>query len=177
MSASSKMYTYTIADSQVNKHEVPMMCASSLDQVKSGDHICFNRKFYWHHAIVESVDKLNGEVSVIEYSNAAKQFSRDNSTPPKNPGWAEVVRRNFKLQDDPFNVIKHDRCYDPENVVSRATDRLGERNYRPTTNNCEHFALWCKTGISSSQQVNNITDAFQVAADVAKRGARETATF
>ena len=156
------MYTYT--DSRGNKREVPMVRASSLDQIKRGDHIGFNLNLYWHHAIVETVDKLNGEVIVIEYSNTAKQFSQDNSTPPKNPRWAEVVRRSFKLENDPVYagahvllvyVIKHDSCYDPEEVVTRAKSKLGERDYNPITHDCGHFALWCKTGISSSEQVNS----------------------
>ena len=149
------MYTYR--DRQGNKREVPMVRASSLDQIKRGDHICFDRIFYTHHAIVESVDELNGEVTVIEYSNSAKQFCCDNSTPPKNPGLAVVVTRTFKLKDDPsVNVIKHDKCFDPETVVSRARSKIGDRKYNPITNNCEHFALWCKTGISSSEQVNAV---------------------
>ena len=165
MSARNNMYTYT--DSRGNKREVPMVRASSLDQIKRGDHICFNRNLHWHHAIVETVDKLNGEVIVIEYCNTAKQFSQDNSTPPKNPRWAEVVRQSFKLENDPVypganvllvHVIKHDSCYDPEEVVTRAKGKIGERGYNPNTFDRGHFALWCKTGISSSEQVNSFRE-------------------
>ena len=138
-----------------------MVRAFSLDQIRRGDHICFSRLAYWHHAIVETVDKSNGEVSVIEYSNSAKQFFQDNSSPPKNPGLAVVVRRKFKLENEPVYVIKHDSCYDPETVVSSAKSKLGERKYHPVTNNCEHFALWSKTGISSSEQVNNVKVTFE----------------
>ena len=152
------MYTYTV--SLGNKRKVPMVRASSLDQIKRGDHICFDRILYTHHAIVESVDELNGEVTVIEYSNSAKQFCCDNSTPPKNPGLAVVVRRKFKLENESVYVIEHDRCYDPETVVSRAKSKLGERNFNPVSNNCEHLALWCKTGISSSEQVTEVAEAF-----------------
>ena len=152
------MYTYTV--SLGNKRKVPMVRASSLDQIKRGDHICFDGTLYSHHAIVESVNILNGEVSVIEYSNSAKQFCCDNSTPPKNPGLAVVVRRKFKLENESVYVIEHDRCYDPETVVSRARSKLGERNYNPISNNCEHLALWCKTGISSSEQVTEVAEAF-----------------
>ena len=141
MSARNNMYTYT--DSRGNKREVPMVCASSLDQIKRGDHICFDRNLFSHHAIVEFVDKLNGEVIVVEY-----------------PGWAGVVRRNFKLENDPVYVIEHDRCFDPEEVVSRANSKIGRTDYNPVTNNCEHFALWCKTGISSSEQVNFVVESF-----------------
>ena len=153
------VYTYT--EPFGKKHKVPMVRAFSLDQIRRGDHMCFPRSVYWHHAIVETVDKSNGEVNVIEYSNSAKQFSQDNSTPPKNPGLAVVVRRKFKLENEPVYVIKHNRCFDPETVVSRAKSKLGERKYDPVTNNCEHFALWSKTGIASSEQVNNVKDAFE----------------
>jgi hypothetical protein len=38
-------------------------------------------------------------------------------------------------------------------VVERAESRLGENKYNLLFNNCEHFAYWCKTGISDSKQV------------------------
>ena len=45
--------------------------------------------------------------------------------------------------------------YTPEETVRRAESRLGEKNYNIATNNCEHFAIWCKTGNSESTQVEN----------------------
>ena len=153
------MLSYTYTETDGRKHEVPTVRAFSLDQIRRGDHICFPRPAYWHHAIVETADKLKGEVGVIEYSNSATQFIQDNSSPPKNPGLAVVVRRKFKLENESVYVIQHVRCFDPETVVSRAKSKLRERKYNPVTNNCEHFALWCKTGISSSEQVNNVKDA------------------
>ena len=141
------------------KYKVPMVCAFSLDQIRCGDHLIFDRVFYCHHTIVETVDKSNGEVNVIYYTNSAKQLSQDNSSPPKNPRFSTVIRRKFKLENESVYVIKHDRCFDPETVVSRAKSKLGERKYHPVTNNCEHFALWCKTGISSSEQARSVMDA------------------
>jgi Lecithin retinol acyltransferase len=38
-------------------------------------------------------------------------------------------------------------------VIRRAQSRLGEKNYNLLFNNCEHFATWCKTGISDSRQI------------------------
>lgn len=40
-------------------------------------------------------------------------------------------------------------------VVERAKSRLGENEYNLIFNNCEHFAWWCKTGISHSQQIRD----------------------
>ena len=44
--------------------------------------------------------------------------------------------------------------YSPRETVRRARSRIGESDYNLATNNCEHFAIWCKTGISESHQVN-----------------------
>lgn len=41
----------------------------------------------------------------------------------------------------------------PEIVVQRAEGRLGEQRYDLLTNNCEHFATWCKTGRHESAQL------------------------
>lgn len=45
--------------------------------------------------------------------------------------------------------------YIPDVVVERAESRLGEQKYNLLFNNCEHFASWCKTGVSESQQVKD----------------------
>lgn len=44
--------------------------------------------------------------------------------------------------------------YTPAETIARARSRLGEENYSLPFNNCEHFAVWCKTGVHESHQVN-----------------------
>ena len=58
---------------------------------------------------------------------------------------------------NPIYVAKHANgfSYIPDVVVERAESRLGEHKYNLLFNNCEHFANWCKTGISESPQVKN----------------------
>jgi len=46
--------------------------------------------------------------------------------------------------------------YTPEETVERAKERIGETSYDLFFNNCEHFALWCKTGISESHQIEDV---------------------
>ena len=146
-------------------HEVPVERASSLDDIQPADHIRRERGLYWHHFTVVSVDKGSGEVNTIEYTNTATDFIQDNSGDPKNPGKAKVVRGKIKFDtNENLYVIKHTSCFDPETVISRAESKLGEREYNAFTNNCEHFALWCKTGVSSSEQINKATNALKVAA-------------
>lgn len=48
------------------------------------------------------------------------------------------------------------RIFSPKETVSRARSRIGEGGYSLIFHNCEHFALWCKTGVSTSEQVRNI---------------------
>jgi hypothetical protein len=48
-----------------------------------------------------------------------------------------------------------DFCFIPDVVVYRAKTRLGEQKYNLLFNNCEHFATWCKTGISNSKQIRD----------------------
>ena len=56
------------------------------------------------------------------------------------------------------NIIfgKKYSLFSAEDTIRRAMERLGEEEYNLITNNCEHFAMWCKTGESVSCQVNQI---------------------
>ncbi|MGD1922270.1 MAG: lecithin retinol acyltransferase family protein [Pleurocapsa sp.] len=58
---------------------------------------------------------------------------------------------------NPVYVAKYNDVfgYIPDAVVERAESRLGEHKYNLLFNNCEHFANWCKTGVSESQQVKD----------------------
>lgn len=55
-----------------------------------------------------------------------------------------------------YNNIKWKKVYSPEDTLKRAYSRIGETEYNVITNNCEHFALWCKTGKAVSTQVSRI---------------------
>ena len=49
--------------------------------------------------------------------------------------------------------------YSPEETVERAESQLGHEGYNLVFNNCEHFAVWCKTGKHESSQVKNFIEA------------------
>ena len=51
------------------------------------------------------------------------------------------------------------KIYSPEEAVKRARSRIGEKKFSLTSNNCEHFAMWCKTGITQPFQVNTVMKA------------------
>ena len=58
--------------------------------------------------------------------------------------------------------------YSPEETISRARSRIGESNYNLVTNNCEHFAIWCKTGIAQSYQVKRVINVFTGSLEIVK---------
>lgn len=90
---------------------------------------------YQHHGID------CGDRSVIHYSKASQV--------------AEVARTSFDRFSwgNPVHPVRHTVAYEDEVVFQRAHSRLGERQYDLFTNNCEHFATWCKTGRSESLQL------------------------
>lgn len=47
---------------------------------------------------------------------------------------------------------KTEVLYSATETVGRARSRLGEAKYNVALNNCEHFAIWCKTGQHVSYQ-------------------------
>jgi hypothetical protein len=55
-----------------------------------------------------------------------------------------------------FKKKKDIKIYSDEETVKRAFSRLGEKKYDLVNNNCEHFAMWCKTGVSVSYQVKKV---------------------
>jgi hypothetical protein len=64
----------------------------------------------------------------------------------------EVSMVDF-AQGRPVFVVAHaDADFDPEQVISRARSRLGEKRYRLLSNNCEHFVEWCLHDVSRSFQ-------------------------
>lgn len=109
-----------------------------------GDHLKVVRVGYSHHGIYE------GDGKVIHYSGepGSKQSAAVMQSPLEefaNGGTVEVVL--------------YAESFPPNEVVTRARSRLGEARYHLLTNNCEHFARWCKTGDHASEQVHSATSS------------------
>jgi hypothetical protein len=68
-------------------------------------------------------------------------------------GPIEVISLEQFAAGSGFEVISHPFAkYTGLEAVRRAASRLGERNYRLLTNNCEHFCLWRLFGQGKSEQ-------------------------
>lgn len=59
-----------------------------------------------------------------------------------------------------FLNSENGKLYSPEETVARARSKIGESNYNLFLDNCEHFAIWCKTGLYKSEQVEEFLNIF-----------------
>jgi len=82
----------------------------------------------------------------------------ENSIFDANIGIREISLMQF-AKDKKFVVVQfvenhaESKNLSREEAVRHVRSRMGERSYNLIFNNCEHFALWCKTGKSKSIQV------------------------
>ena len=61
-----------------------------------------------------------------------------------------------------YSYVKSDevKLYSPRETVARARSKIGEHGYNLLLDNCEHFAVWCKTGLYKSEQVEKFLETF-----------------
>ena len=109
-----------------------------------GDHIRVFRRGYWHHGID------CGDGTVIHYTG--ELFDRVNAAIRRTP--MAQFAKGGKVR-----VVKSTSAFDPDTVLSRAEGRLQEARYSTVSNNCEHFATWCRTGKRESKQVRRAITA------------------
>lgn len=110
-----------------------------------GDQIYVFREFLNIQGVYEHHGIDCGDGSVIHYRKSSETIERTSMA---------ILTEGRKV------YIKHyTTCFIPDAVIHRAMSRLGEREYNLLFNNCEHFATWCKTGISESRQVRDFVPA------------------
>lgn len=103
-----------------------------------GDHLYVYRGTYFHHGID------CGDGTVIHYREG------ESITRSSEP---------FFTLGETIQIQPYVNSDSPELVIERAVSRLGERDYHLVFNNCEHFAIWCKTGKHRSLQVETVAAA------------------
>lgn len=113
-----------------------------------GDHLFYYRagSTYSHHGI------CCGDGTVVHYESSLWQKLAGVQNGDQVPTIKRVSRAEFSL-GSPLIVRPYLVCDAPDFVLRRALSRLGEASYDLFDNNCEHFAVWCKTGQPHSTQV------------------------
>ncbi|MCW6038215.1 lecithin retinol acyltransferase family protein [Spirulina subsalsa FACHB-351] len=106
-----------------------------------GDQIFAHREFLNLQGVYEHHGIDCGDGTVIHYRKPSETIER--------------TSLGLFSQGNRIYVKTYPTSFIPDVVLHRAMSRLGERKYNLLFNNCEHFATWCKTGISFSQQVED----------------------
>jgi len=144
---------------------------TDLRKVRRGDHVAWHKWYaIWHHAIVVLDPHGGSSLTVIHYNGGIKKVDGHLASVR-----LEVLDVNPKKED--FYRIDHpaEDTFPVEKVIQRASDRLGEAEYNPLKNNCEHFARYCKTGRSECGQVRKFTDRLWLAGKTAVTKATQEA--
>jgi hypothetical protein len=93
------------------------------------------------------------EVLVRDYAEFYKALQHDDEA----LATLEKASTRFNQMLDALRGLNIDALdFSEDAVIRRAESRLGEIGFDVVFNNCEHFASWCKTGISGSAQIDAI---------------------
>ena len=150
-------------------------------QPQNGDVLRVNRGLYSHYGVYASDSDsphvihytgatgpadFNGivrETTLAEFLNGSQNYNI--CTFPEHPQSINAPSLHgrkanlFQLwQVIKAMKLKDYHLYSGDETVARARSKLGQGGYNLALNNCEHFAVWCKTGIRESSQVNHILD-------------------
>ena len=155
-----------------------------LEEPDYGDIICVHRIGFEHYGVYVGDDKVIHydidptdhykicihQAPMEEFLNGSLvysicEFPKIYGRPTEEVPFAEF-RKKFahpEAAQTLWDVLKisNYHLYTPEETVIRARERIGETKYSLLTNNCEHFAIWCKTGISESHQIEDVMAAMQ----------------
>ncbi|MDD6134689.1 MAG: lecithin retinol acyltransferase family protein [Selenomonadaceae bacterium] len=140
-----------------------------MTAIKPGDILYVKRTGYRHFGIYAGnqqvihyykeknplvSDGIISETTLADFQGVSDTIYVLNSTTPSGPPLFDWIVRRL-LGDDI-------ELFSPEETVMRARSKLGERGYNLLLNNCEHFALWCKTGIAQSAQSDYLLSCLQL---------------
>lgn len=118
-----------------------------LSLVNSADHIGFRRPYLlWHQAIVINVDAKNGRLLIVHYKKEGGSIIVKEEWIDVEKEWGDLFRFDYPAEVLVRNPTKK--------VIERARSKVGEEGYDLFSNNCQHFATFCKTGVKESPQVN-----------------------
>ena len=112
-----------------------------MERAKCGDVIYTKHSLYRHYGIY-----IN-ENCVIHYDGKIDDiFLRDMCI-------RETTMDRFLGGTSNYYIDNRNALFNNEEVVQRAREKIGEEKFNLAAHNCEHFAMWCKTGEPRSKQV------------------------
>lgn len=157
--------------------------AAGMDvNLQKGDVIGVDRGLFEHYGV------YCGDNQVIHYTLAPRWFRRPligiyrtnigrflgkqkslfvlDCSDPRNPIKSEPITIGPQRLPSVnwffrYDIDKDFHLYSAEETVERAESQLGKGEYDLAINNCEHFAVWCKTGLYRSYQVEEVLKHFR----------------
>jgi len=116
-------------------------------KIRPGDVLYANRGIYKHYGVYA------GDDTVIHFAPlAGAEINAENAV------IHETTLDDF-LRGGTLEIDKKARArFSRQKIVERARSQIGSKSYNLVFNNCEHFALWCKTGEYESKQVNSAVE-------------------
>ena len=110
-----------------------------------GTEIDLGMDLYNHYAIyVETPDGPHAIHYTSDYNSDFKGIVRETSLEEFTQGTEYSVRE--------FDRKKYPHVNSGEKTVELAREKIGQGKYHAIDNNCEHFAIECKTGRKDSSQ-------------------------
>ena len=163
-------------------------CSGTLgiDSVRSGEVVKVDRGAYDHYGIFVRVrgQRVNDELHVIHYTgrNGHNDFNgivRETALDVFLNGADEftvcryyggVCAERLRVWDvhasgaetgafSGLNPPADSLDAEAVRTIERARGSIGREGYSLSLNNCEHFAVWCRTGESESSQVDDVLRA------------------
>lgn len=132
-------------------------------RVERGDIIAITRGVFNHYAVYVTDDE------VIHYTSEDSDIG-DNTIMATDfshflRGQDRFFVVDFGLRQDRHGneldaLWRPDTIYSADETIRRARSKMGEADYDLFGWNCEHFAVWCKTGQQSSDQVRRALSLF-----------------
>lgn len=111
-------------------------------EAEAGDVIYVQRSFYKHYGV------YIGNKKVIHFA-------------PKKEGGIAIIHKTtlskFLGDETDYHVVDFsgEKVYTRKATVRRAKRCIGIKGYNLFSANCEHFALWCRTGHRHSTQIED----------------------
>jgi hypothetical protein len=114
-------------------------------QLHPGTVLRVGRPLYWHYGVYVGGDEavhFTSEDSDVSENNQVMRTSMS-----KFLGGAE----EFQVLAFP-DIVCGRKTFSREETCLRAIEKIGMGDYSIFNNNCQHFAMWCRTGVAISGQ-------------------------
>ncbi|XP_025111708.1 lecithin retinol acyltransferase-like [Pomacea canaliculata] len=102
------------------------------------------------NGVSRQLNNCKGPMAVSGAAHAKAGGSRQTKGEIRDEDFFAVAEDSKAMKN---NQLDHKyRVYTPDEIVRRAMSEIGRTDYDLFTNNCEHFATWCRYGIAISLQ-------------------------